>query len=894
MTTGTSELLPPGIPRRTSLVGGTVNTKDIGTPAARPKRNHKRSLTGNYVRPGEKVDASWPLGDEKAWKEALEADGDLSIKGLQKSIVHNLTTGLARQAFNLPGDNVAAYQATALSVRDQLIRQWNETTAYHTRKSPKRIYYLSLEFLMGRSLDNTLLNLKLKPEYTEAVKNLGFSMEDLLSSERDAGLGNGGLGRLAACYVDAMATLNLPGWGYGLRYQYGIFKQLLDENGGQLEAPDPWLNNENPWEIVRLDVTVPVRFYGRAERVGGAKGKGQVIGGQEVLAIAYDTPVPGFNTKNTSNIRFWSAKPISGFDLQSFNAGNYEASVKASQEAESITRVLYPNDNSEAGKELRLKQQYFWTSASLFDILRRFRKLDKPFTELPDYVAIQLNDTHPTLAIPELMRVLIDEEDVEFDQAWAITTKVFAYTNHTVLPEALEKWSVPLMQHLLPRIMQIIFDINFDFLQAVEKLFPGDVARLGRMSLIQEGYPQYVRMANLAVIGSHRVNGVAELHSELVQTQLFPDFVEMFGKDHFTNVTNGVSPRRFIDQSNPDLSQLLTKSLGTEEWKSNMYLLKKLDDFIDDESFRAQWLQVKKKNKQRLAHLIDEELGIKVSTEALFDVQIKRIHEYKRQSMNILGVIHRYLRIKNMSPEERKSVAPHVTIFAGKAAPGYHLAKQIIRLIVVVSKIINNDTDIGDLLKLVFLPDYSVSLAEILCPAADISQQISTAGTEASGTSCMKFAMNGALMLGTVDGANIEIAEEAGEDNVFFFGYLTPEVAERKYQNQYHPVSIEEKSPALAAVFQWIRQAFGDQFNSIIESITVHGDTYLVADDFDSYIAAQKLVDDTFKDQEQWVKRSITTVSRMGKFNSDRFVGCECLGVRRSDLERRAFETQVD
>ncbi|KAL7411695.1 glycosyltransferase family 35 protein [Mrakia frigida] len=869
----------PGLQRRrSSLVGAVIDVEAIGKPSPKP-RMHKRSLTGNYEPLNAKGEKHWPLGDEKVWTEALKADADLSVPSIQKSIVHNLTTTLARQAYNLVGADLEAYQATALSARDTLIRNWNLTTSYHSSKSPKRIYYLSLEFLLGRALDNALLNLDIKTQFSDAVHGLGFRLEDLLENERDAGLGNGGLGRLAACYVDAFATLELPGWGYGLRYQFGIFKQYLDQNGAQLEAPDPWLDNQNAWEIPRLDVTVRVRFYGEAERVGGAKGKAVWKGGQEVLAVAYDVPIPGHGTRNTSNIRFWSAKPISGFDLRSFDAGDYQASVEASQSAETITRVLYPNDNNDAGKELRLKQQYFWTAASLSDILRRFRKLDKPWVELSDFIAIQLNDTHPTLAIPELVRILVDEEDVDFDTAWGITQKVFSYTNHTVLPEALEKWGVPLMSNLLPRIMQIIFDLNHDFMVVVDKIYPGDLGKMERMSLIQEGYPQSVRMANLAVVGSHKVNGVAALHSELVQSQLFPDFVELFGRDKFTNVTNGIAPRRWLNQCNPELSQLITKTLGSADWLKHLDLLKGLLPHATEPKFRKEWEEIKTRNKARLAHLVHTELGVVIPTHACFDVQIKRLHEYKRQQMNIYSVIHRYLTLKGMSPAERKKCNPHVAVFAGKSAPGYFIAKLIIRLISSVQKLVNADKDVGDYLKVVFIPDYSVSLAEVIIPAADVSVQISTAGTEASGTSNMKLSLNGALMLGTVDGANIEIAEKVGEENVFFFGFLTPDVEAQRRENLFHPVPVEKKSPALAAVFKAIESGmFGDYhvFAPLIESVTQHGDNYLVADDFESYLDAQALLDETFKDRESWITKSITTVANMGFFSSDRAVATYC------------------
>ncbi|KAF8317894.1 putative glycogen phosphorylase [Clavulina sp. PMI_390] len=769
---------------------------------------------------------------------------------------------------------MGAYQAVALSVRDDLLINWNDTSASYTRKAPKRAYYLSLEFLMGRSLDNALLNLGLRDKFGKSIDKLGFTLEDVLDQERDAGLGNGGLGRLAACYLDSGASMELPLWGYGLRYKYGIFQQLIAPDGSQLEAPDPWLKHSNPWEIARSDVTVDVRFYGHADRL--ENGRAVWTAGQEVVAVAYDVPVPGYKTRNTNNLRLWGAEPKSGFDLNSFNAGDYEKAVESSNSAETITRVLYPNDNHYMGKELRLKQQYFWTAASLADIMRRFKDLGKPVTDFPDYVSIQLNDTHPTLAIPELMRILVDEEEVPWAKAWQLVTRTFAYTNHTVLPEALEKWPLQLIENLLPRHMQIIYDINLSFLQAVEKKFPGDRERLSRMSLIDETHPRYLRMANLAVLGSFKVNGVAELHSQLVQTTILKDFVDFYGREKFGNITNGITPRRWLDQCNPGLSKLVTQTLGvgTQEWLRDLYLLKGLVKNEEDAKFQKQWALVKQGNKERLAHYIETTLGIRVNTEAMFDVQVKRIHEYKRQTMNILGVIHRYFTIKAMTPAQRKSVVPRVVLFAGKAAPGYYMAKLTIRLIVNVGKIINSDPDVKDLLTLLFLPDYSVSLAELLIPAADISQHISTAGTEASGTSNMKFCLNGALLVGTVDGASIEIAEEVGEENVFLFGHLAPAVEDLRHQHRYHPVELAQRSPALAVILDEISAGrFGDgsTYEPLIGTIR-HGDYYLVGDDFDSYLEAQKIVDEAYLDRPSWIKKCIRTVAHMGKFSSDRAI----------------------
>lgn len=590
----------------------------------------------------------------------------------------------------------------------------------------------------------------------EGLADLGFRIEDVVSQEHDAALGNGGLGRLAACFLDSMASLNYPAWGYGLRYRYGIFKQEI-ENGYQVEIPDYWLDF-NPWEFPRHDVTVNVQFYGWVNKYTDDKGKSVVSwqDGEMVTAVAYDVPIPGYGTPTTNNLRLWSSKASSGeFDFSKFNSGEYESAVGDQQRAETISAVLYPNDEKDRGKELRLKQQYFWCAASLYDIVRRYKKTKRSWSQFSDQVAIQLNDTHPTLAIVELQRILVDIEGLEWDEAWAIVTTTFGYTNHTVLPEALEKWSVPLIQNLLPRHLQIIYEINLRFLQYVEKTFPKDRDMLSRVSIIEETQPKMVRMAYLAIVGSHKVNGVAELHSDLIKTTIFKDFVKIYGPDKFTNVTNGITPRRWLHQANPRLAELIASKLGSYDYLKDLTLINKLEHFVDDKEFKKEWSEIKYANKVRLAQHIQKETGVSVNPKALFDVQVKRIHEYKRQQLNIFGVIHRYLAIKAMSSEERKKLAPRVSIFGGKAAPGYWMAKTIIHLINKVGEVVNGDKDVGDLLKVIFLPDYNVSKAEIIIPASDISEHISTAGTEASGTSNMKFVLNGGLIIGTCDGANV-------------------------------------------------------------------------------------------------------------------------------------------
>ena len=668
-----------------------------------------------------------------------------------------------------------------------------------------------------------------------------------------------------------MASLNYPAWGYGLRYRYGIFKQEI-ENGYQVEIPDYWLDF-NPWEFPRHDVTVDIQFYGWVRRYTNDDGK-QVSsweGGEIVKAVAYDVPIPGYKTPTTNNLRLWSSKAASGeFDFSKFNAGDYESAVGDQQRAETISAVLYPNENFDKGKELRLKQQYFWCAASLSDIIRRFKKTKRPWSELPDQVAIQLNDTHPALAIVEMQRILVDLEGVEWNTAWDLVQRVFGYTNHTVLPEALEKWSVPLVQNLLPRHLQIIYDINLQFLQFVEKKFPKDREMLARVSIIEESQPKMVRMAYLAVIGSHKVNGVAELHSDLIRTTIFKDFVKIYGPDKFTNVTNGITPRRWLNQANPRLSELIASKLGTDGYLKDLTQIHEIERFVDDKDFRKEFTEIKYANKVRLAKHISDNTGISVNPKALFDIQVKRIHEYKRQQLNIFGVIKRYLDIKAMSADEKKKLAPRVSIFGGKAAPGYWMAKTIIHLINKVGEVVNTDKDVGDLLKVIFLEDYNVSKAEIITPASDVSEHISTAGTEASGTSNMKFVLNGGLIIGTCDGANIEICREVGEENMFLFGNLAEDVDELRHAHFYGKYEID---PDLKKVFDAINSGtFGDQgaFSALVNAIVEHGDYYLVSDDFHSYLETQKLIDEAYRDQEGWVTKCITSVARMGYFSSDR------------------------
>ncbi|KAA6409759.1 MAG: Glycogen phosphorylase [Lasallia pustulata] len=840
----------------------------VGPGFSRPK--HKRTVTGFGAGEIKNVEASIPEGQREAWRK-YTAKGFTTKEDFEKETVRHIETTLARSLFNC--DELAAYSGTSLAFRDRLVIEWNKTQQRQTFADHKRIYYLSLEFLMGRALDNAMLNVGLKDVAREGLKDLGFRIEDIITQEHDAALGNGGLGRLAACFLDSLASLNYPAWGYGLRYRYGIFKQEIVD-GYQVEIPDYWLDF-NPWEFPRHDITVDIQFYGYVTKYQDDDGKQVAVweGGEIVDAVAYDVPIPGYKTATTNNLRLWSSKAASGeFDFQKFNAGEYESSVADQQRAETISAVLYPNDNLDRGKELRLKQQYFWCAASLYDIVRRFKKSKKAWSSFPEQVAIQLNDTHPTLAIVELQRILIDLEGLDWDEAWSIVTNTFGYTNHTVLPEALEKWSVPLVQHLLPRHLQIIYDINMNFLQTVERRFPNDREMLSRVSIIEESQPKMVRMAYLAIIGSHKVNGVAELHSDLIKTTIFKDFVKIYGPDKFTNVTNGITPRRWLHQANPRLSELIASKLGGHDFLTDLTLLNRLEEFVDDKDFKKEWQEIKYANKVRLAQHILDSTGVSVSPKALFDIQVKRIHEYKRQQLNILGVIHRYLTIKAMSAEERKKLAPRVSIFGGKAAPGYWMAKTIIHLINSVGKVVNADKDVGDLLKVIFLEDYNVSKAEIIVPASDISEHISTAGTEASGTSNMKFVLNGGLIIGTCDGANIEITREIDENHIFLFGNLAEDVEDLRHAHNYGSHTID---PDLAKVFEAIQSnTFGDanQFSALVSAVRDHGDYYLVSDDFNSYIKTHALVDEAYKNQDEWISKSITSVARMGFFSSDRCI----------------------
>ena len=801
------------------------------------------------------------------------------VISVQESIVRHVEYSVGRTRHKF--DDFEAYQAASLSVRDRLIESWNDTAQHYRESNPKRVYYLSMEFLMGRSLLNCLYNLDLKDTYGEALSQLGYDLEQLREKERDAALGNGGLGRLAACFLDSMATLDLPAWGYGLRYQYGMFRQALSD-GFQREQPDYWLNFGNPWEIERFGISYPVKFYGHVSvSKEGSRQTFKWHAGEEVLAVAYDTPVPGWQTPNTNNLRLWSAKPAREFDLESFNTGDYVSAILSKQRAETISSVLYPDDRTYQGKELRLKQQFFMVSATLQDILRRFRESHEAQAqgsaglaealrvEFPKLVALQLNDTHPTIGVAELMRLLMDEHGLGWTAAWECTTQVFSFTNHTVLPEALEKWPVELLEALLPRHMQIIYDINWRFCQELSKKFPGDLEKLSRMSIIEEGGEKCVRMAHLALVASHTVNGVAFIHSELIKTTIFKDFYALWPAK-FQNKTNGVTQRRWLAFCNPPLRALLTEALGTDAWIGDLDLVRGLTPFAQDPAFRKRWAAVKRAAKVRLAASIKEVCGVTVSPDALFDIQVKRIHEYKRQLLNILGIVHRYTAIKAMTPEQRKRVVPRVCVIGGKAAPGYDIAKRIIKLVSAVGSVVNNDPDVGDLLKLVFYPDYNVSAAELIVPAADLSQHISTAGTEASGTSNMKFVLNGGLILGTLDGANVEICEEIGFENAFIFGLQAHEVPPARKNRAAWVVD-----PRFHAACEAVRKGmFGwpDFFAPVIDSVTTGPDFYLLGLDFKGYLEAQAKVDEAYLDQDRWQQMSVLCTAGSGKFASDRTI----------------------
>ncbi len=766
-----------------------------------------------------------------------------------------------------------AYEAVALTIRDRLMERWKNTRHAYQEADCRRTYYLSLEFLMGRAMGNAVLNLGLDDDLREALSQVCLQYEDLVQMEHDAGLGNGGLGRLAACFLDSCATMQLPVQGYGIRYEYGMFRQRII-NGYQVEEPDHWLAMVNRWEVERRENTQRVKFGGRCEHYRDADGRlrARWVDTQDVQAVPYDVPIPGYRNGTVNTLRLWRAEATEEFDLGEFNAGDYAGSVAEKNAAEQITMVLYPNDSSENGKDLRLRQQYFLASASLQDILDRWVTIKAAdFSQFAEKNCFQLNDTHPCCAVAELMRLLMDEQGLAWDDAWSITRQTMAYTNHTLLPEALEKWPVAMFQRLLPRLLEIIFEINARFLKEVALRWPGDLERQRRMSLIEEGPQPQIRMAYLGIVGSFSVNGVAALHSALLQQGLFRDFYELW-PEKFNNKTNGVTQRRWLAFANAGLAELVSSRIGAN-WVTDLGDIARLRPFADDAEFQQQWRQVRDTNKQRLAELVAAQTGVVFPVASLFDVQVKRIHEYKRQLLNVLHVIHLYDRLKR---GDDAGWVPRCVLFGGKAAPGYAMAKLIIKLINNVADVVNSDPQIGDQLKVAFLPNYNVSAMEIICAGTDLSEQISTAGKEASGTGNMKFMMNGALTIGTLDGANIEIREEVGEENFFLFGLTAQEVEDTR-QN-YNPDAIIAADEDLGRVMHLLQNGHFNQFeaqvfDSIIGAIRSPRDPWLVAADFATYVAAQKQVSQAYEDQTGWTRMSILNTAASGKFSTDRTMG---------------------
>jgi glycogen phosphorylase len=806
-----------------------------------------------------------------AQKKRPGADLSAQCDGtLKQEILHHICFTLGNDPERLSKFKV--FMGLAYSVRDRLLEQWIKTQRALYDTLAKRVYFLSLEFLPGRFLKNYLISLRMEDETRQTLAEMGFDLDELEEEEWDAGLGNGGLGRLASCFMDSIASLDLPGYGYGIRYDYGIFHQVL-ENGYQREQADNWVRHGNPWEIQRRNNMLPIRFYGRSEsyRDDSGRKRQRWVDTEVVMAMACDILTPGYGDTYVTNMRLWAAQSSREFNLETFNQGDYIGAVQSKVLSESISKVLYPSDEGDLGKELRLKQQYFFVAATLNDILRRYRKLKRSFTDLPNFVAIQLNDTHPSIAIPELMRILIDEESLGWDEAWTICEQTFAYTNHTVLPEALESWPVDLLGRLLPRHMELIYEINHRFLEAVRSHHPEDSDLPGRVSLISEGEPKHVRMAHLAIVGSHTVNGVAALHGEIIKKHLFKDFHRIYPQ-RIRHVTNGITPRRWLKQANPALTGLIDSAIG-QDWICDLEQLQKLVPFADDPEFRKKWMTTKRDNKVRLERYILRKIGLGVDPDTLFDVQVKRIHEYKRQLLNALHVVTLYNRIKD---EPSKEVVPRTIIFSGKAAPAYHQAKLIIKLINSVANVVNSDPHVHGRLRVLFLPNFCVSQAEKIIPAADLSEQISTAGMEASGTGNMKMALNGALTIGTLDGANIEIMDAVGHQNIFTFGLSADEVTTERHRG-YDPNHYYRNDAELKRVVDMIASGhFAPQqpslFSPIVRSLREQGDYYMLMADYRAYVTAQEAVDRLFGDTQEWARRSILNTANMGRFSSDRSI----------------------
>ncbi|HUT53396.1 MAG TPA: glycogen/starch/alpha-glucan phosphorylase [bacterium] len=793
----------------------------------------------------------------------------MDAKSIQISFANHLEYSLSKDKYTATMRDL--YHSLALTARDRMVERWIRTQQTYYDQDIKRVYYLSAEYLLGRALINNLINLDIYGETRKAIEDLNLDLEEIAEEEPDAGLGNGGLGRLAACFLDSMATLEIPAYGYGIRYEFGIFEQTI-RNLGQSELPDAWLKYGNPWEIPRPEYSFPVHFHGKIKEITLPDGKLKTewLDTNDVIGVAYDIPIDGYDNNTVNTLRLWSSRASHEFDLNYFQHGDYLKAVEEKNLSENISKVLYPNDNIYQGQELRLKQQYFFVSCSIQDLIRRYRVTHPTsFDEFPDKVAIQMNDTHPSLAVVELMRIFLDDYAMNWDKAWDITTRTCAYTNHTLLSEALEKWPVSMFGDLLPRHLKIIYEINRRFMRDVSVRWVGDNDRLSRMSLIEEEKGKKVRMAHLAFVGSHSVNGVAALHTRLLKERVFKDFDEMF-PDRINNKTNGVTPRRWLYAANPGLSALITERIG-KGWIKNLDELRKIEPFVKDPAFLDQFNAVKKQNKERLAKISADLTGFTLDPDAIFDVQVKRIHEYKRQLLNMLYVIHSWLRIKH---DPHLDVVPRAFIFGGKSAPGYFMAKMIIKLICHVAEMINRDGSTNKKLKLVFLPNYRVSLAEKIIPAADVSEQISTAGYEASGTGNMKFALNGALTVGTLDGANIEIMEEVGPDNIFIFGLTAEEVTAAR--NSYSPREYYDQDPLLKEAIDLIRQGFFSPeqpylFGPLVDMLLDH-DPYLVLADFPSYCDCQEKVDQAYRDRRGWARKAAINVARMGKFSSDRAI----------------------
>jgi glycogen phosphorylase len=802
----------------------------------------------------------------------------LSKDALKRAFVDNLY--YVQGKFPALASKHDYYMALAYTVRDRLLRRWISTASAYTREGSRTVAYFSAEFLLGPHLVNNLINLGIEGPVREAIRELGLSFEELAGQEEEPGLGNGGLGRLAACYLDSMATLEIPSVGYGIRYEFGIFSQSLVD-GWQVEQTDKWLRNGNPWELPRPEWAMEVKLGGYTERYTDAQGRAHVrwVPGRTVKGIPYDTPILGYRNNTANTLRLWRAEAPESFDLGVFNRGDYYGAVQQKVVSENISKVLYPNDEQIQGKELRLEQQFFFVSCSLQDMLRIMRGQNIPLERFHEKFAVQLNDTHPAIAIAELMRLLVDEHGMTWNRAWSVTTQSFGYTNHTLLPEALERWPLALISRILPRHVEIVLEINARFLDTVRHRYDYDEERLGRMSIIDESGERYMRMAHLASVGSHAINGVAGLHSELLKQDVLADFHALW-PEKFRNITNGVTPRRWIALANPRLTRFLSGIIGSD-WVRDLEQLRQIESHGQDASFRREWRFIKRSIKEDLASHVRRTTGIAIDPESLFDVQVKRIHEYKRQHLNVLHIVALYHRIKS---DPDTDIQPRTFIFGGKAAPGYRFAKLMIKLINSVGEVVNNDAAVADRLKVVFLPNYNVTNGQRVYPAADLSEQISTAGKEASGTGNMKFSMNGALTIGTLDGANVEIREQVGAENFFLFG-LSAEEVKASWTNGYDPGAIYRNDDELKAVIDLIRDAHfsrGDRdlFRPIVDSL-LHGDYYRLLADFHSYVQCQDLVSAAYRRTEEWTRMSIVNVARMGKFSSDRSIREYCQEIWR-------------